>query len=74
MTELKKPASFDEQIRKLKGRGLIIQDEEKAKFILSNLNYYRFTAYLLPFKLDGDIYVKGTSFKKFIIYTCLIKN
>ena len=74
MTKLKRPTSFDEQIKKLEGRGLIIENEEKAKFILSNLNYYRFTAYLLPFKLDGDIYVKGTSFKKFIIYTCLIKN
>lgn len=46
MTKLKRPTSFDEQIKKLEGRGLIIENEEKAKFILSNLNYYRFTAYL----------------------------
>lgn len=64
MTKLKRPTSFDEQIKKLEGRGLIIEDEERAKFILSNLNYYRFTAYVLPFKLDDDNYVKGTSFKK----------
>lgn len=64
MTKLKDPKTFDEQIEKLKLRGLIITDEEEAKFILSNVNYYRFTAYLLPFKTNDDKYFSGTSFKK----------
>ncbi len=64
MTELKQPRSFDEQIEILKKRGLTIDNYEDAKFILSNVNYYRFTAYLLPFKCNDDTYFEGTSFKK----------
>ncbi|WP_242851183.1 Abi family protein [Clostridium novyi] len=60
--KLKKPKSFDEQIEILRKRGLIIDNEEEAKFILSNVNYYRFTAYLLTFKKEDDKYKSGTSF------------
>lgn len=64
MVGLKDPKSFDEQIEILKARGLIIDNIDGAKFILSNINYYRFTAYLLPFKTNDDKYNIGTSFKK----------
>lgn len=64
MTSIKPPKTFDEQIEILKSRGLIIEDEEYAKFILSNVNYYRFTAYLLPFKNEDDTYKEGITFKK----------
>lgn len=63
MAKLKDPKSFGEQIEILKGRGLIIDDEEYAKFILSNVNYYRFTAYLLTYKKEDDSYVEGTTFE-----------
>ncbi|MFA9398046.1 MAG: Abi family protein [Clostridiaceae bacterium] len=64
MIEIKEPKSFDEQIDILKGRGLVITSVKEAKFILSNLNYYRFTAYLLPFKKDDNTYVNGVTFEK----------
>lgn len=64
MVELKKPKSFEEQLQLLKNRGLIINNEEEAKFVLSNINYYRFTAYLLPFKGKDEVYVEGTTFEK----------
>lgn len=64
MTSIKPPKTFDEQIVILKNRGLIIEDDEYAKFILSNVNYYRFTAYLLPFKNEDDTYKEGITFKK----------
>lgn len=41
----KKPLSLDKQIQKLKDRGLLFRDEEKAKAILGNISYYRFRAY-----------------------------
>lgn len=63
MAKLKDPKSFNEQIEILKSRGLIINDEEYAKFILSNVNYYRFTAYLLTYKKEDDSYIKGTTFE-----------
>ena len=53
---LKEPKTFDEQIDLLKSRGLIIGDEEKAKFILSNISYYRFSAYLIHFKRITYLY------------------
>lgn len=63
--ELKKAKNFDEQIEILKKRGVIIKDEEYAKFILRNINYYRFTAYLLSFKdSDNNRYVDGVTFEK----------
>lgn len=49
-TTLKEEKTFDEQIDLLESRGLVIEDREKAKFILGNVNYYRFSAYLINFK------------------------
>ena len=50
MKDLKKHASFDEQISLLKYRGLTISDENQAKYILSCINYYRFSGYLFGFR------------------------
>ncbi|WP_160687496.1 Abi family protein [Clostridium sp. C2-6-12] len=63
MAKLKEPKSFDQQIEILKSRGLVINDEGYAKFILSNVNYYRFTAYLLTYKKEDDSYIEGTTFE-----------
>lgn len=61
-TTLKEPKSFDEQIEILQSRGVIISDKAKAKFVLSNLNYYRFSAYLLHAKNEDDTYKENTEF------------
>ena len=61
MKNVKEPKTFNEQIEILKGRGLIIQNEDEAKFILSNINYYRFTAYLITFKEGNNKYKNGTN-------------
>ena len=39
-----------EQISLLKSRGLTISDDEQAKYILSCINYYRFSGYLFGFR------------------------
>lgn len=58
-----KPATtFDEQINKIKSRGCIIGDEVWAKEILKQINYYRLTAYFLPYKEPDETYAKGTTF------------
>nr|WP_317357617.1 Abi family protein [uncultured Tyzzerella sp.] len=61
---MKKPTTYDEQIQLLKNHGLIIEDEEKAKNILSNLNYYSFTGYLLQFKNKNGDYIENITFDK----------
>lgn len=42
--------SLDEQINILKSRGMIFEDEENAKSLLSAFGYYRLSGYWFPFK------------------------
>lgn len=60
-TPLKRPTTYDEQINKMKERGCLFSDENYAKEILKQINYYRLTAYFLPYK-ENDKYISGTSF------------
>ncbi|RMD02072.1 hypothetical protein D9O40_07230 [Clostridium autoethanogenum] len=55
---LKPPRTFDEQIEILISRNIIINDKEKARKILSTVNYYRLTGYALHIKC-GEHYMKG---------------
>ena len=52
--DVKKPATFQEQLQKLKDRGCIIEDESFAMEVLKNINYYRLSAYFIPFKKDEN--------------------
>ncbi|MBR0576742.1 Abi family protein [Proteiniclasticum sp. BAD-10] len=66
MSEVKlKPfKSFEQQLAKLRSRNLEIpkENEDFALSILMRINYYRFTAYLLPYKTEDDMYLPGTNF------------
>ena len=64
MSILKQPTKYEAQVSILKGRGCIINDEEFCKEQLSSINYYRISAYFLPFKKDDGSYEPGTSFEK----------
>lgn len=54
--------TIKEQIDLLKSRGLIIDDEVFAEYILTNINYYRFSAYTLSYK-SGDKFYSGITFE-----------
>ena len=63
MDQLKPPITFDEQVDKLRNRGCLINDMAFCKEVLAKTNYYRFTAYFLPFRnKDDDNYLHGTAF------------
>lgn len=48
-----KPAtSYSDQIALLRQRGMLIDDAASAEFYLKHLNYYRLSAYWLPFEAD----------------------
>ena len=65
----KPPLKYEEQLEKLKKRGCIINDDKKCISILESINYYRLSAYFLPFKLDNGNYEEGLSFERvFSIY------
>lgn len=61
-----KPAiTYAAQVRKLKDRGLIINDEDLALHKLQHYNYYRLGAYWLPFESDHQThqFKTGTKFE-----------
>lgn len=61
--ELKPAKTLDEQIDVLKEHGMVIDDNENAKKILSRINYYRFKAYGLGLRLN-DRYYNGVTFER----------
>jgi len=63
MKPVKPPITYKEQLEKFRSRGCIIENEEEAIDILTKVNYYRLTAYFLPFKMPNGSYKQGTNFK-----------
>ena len=63
MMPVKPPITYEDQVKKLRSRGCVIEDESEAIQILSKVNYYRLSAYFLPFKQSDDSYVQGTNFR-----------
>lgn len=49
-TYTKTATSFDEQISLLRSRGVVINDETKAKEYLADIGYYRLGFYIYPFE------------------------
>jgi len=62
-----KPAlTIDQQIAQLRNRGMVISDTPLAEHYLSQINYYRLTAYWLPFESDHTTHAfqPGTRFEQ----------
>lgn len=64
--DLKKPLSYEEQLKMLKQHYMEIEDDCFAIDILKRVNYYRLSGYALSFRRDDfpDLYEKGTSFNR----------
>ena len=61
------PMSVDEQIKNLKSKGLIIEDEDKAKSFLNDVSYFRvIKAYSLGLKPKNGNYNEGTRFEDIV--------
>ncbi|WP_198306084.1 Abi family protein [Arcobacter vandammei] len=64
--------SIEEQIKQLKSRGMKFQNEDNAKNILENINYYRLAGYWLIFEKNHEnhIFFPNTYFEDILnIYT-----
>lgn len=59
---LKKPTTYDEQLKVLQSRNVIVENPGRCIAILESVNYYRFSAYFLPFKQEDDFCQAGTRF------------
>ena len=61
---LKTPATYQQQIAKLREHGCIILDEAFCQEVLSSVGYYRLSAYFLTFKMKDGKYAPGTNFNQ----------
>ncbi len=59
----KPPLSFEEQADHLIQRGLVV---DKSLFVdrLKNVNYYRLSGYLYPYRQADDTFKPGTTFER----------
>jgi len=57
---------LDQQVRQLRGRGMVIADAPLAKHYLGYINYYRLAAYWLPFEANHNShrFYPGTTFEQ----------
>jgi abortive infection bacteriophage resistance protein len=62
MLPLKQPTTYEQQIEKLRSRGCQVTDVPFCTKVLSQVNYYRLSAYFLPFKKPDENYMPGTNF------------
>lgn len=61
---LKEPTTYIQQIELLKNKGFIIDDPVDCIEFLKEANYYRFSAYFLPFQIEKDIYRPNINFNQ----------
>jgi len=57
----KPPLTFPQQVQLLVDRGLTIPDIKLAQHVLEHINYYRLSAYFIPFQTVKDIFDDGTT-------------
>lgn len=62
--DVKDPITYDEQVKRISGKGFIIEDVDACKEFLKQASYYRLLAYYLPFKKKDGTYFKGIPFKR----------
>jgi len=61
--KFEKPSlTIDEQIRLLRERGLILDDEERLRYFLTNISYYHWSIYFKNFQKD-DVFYENTNFE-----------
>lgn len=69
----KSALTVNEQVKLLKSRGLIVDDQENAESALLAISYYRLSAYFVPFETRrGEIheFSRGTRFEEIVeLYT-----
>jgi abortive infection bacteriophage resistance protein len=60
----KPPLFLSQQVDLLKSRGLVVKSQSKAEVFLGQVNYYRFSAYCLPFEISRHELKKGVTFEE----------
>lgn len=63
---LKKPLTYQDQVKKLKDHGILVENEVEAETVLAEINYYRLTGYSLQFRVSpsDSRYKENIKFEK----------
>ena len=62
--KIKQAASYQDQVRILKSKGLIIEDKNDCMQFLKHTNYYRFSAYCESFRYEAVSYTHLDVYKR----------
>ncbi len=64
--QTKEPTTFEEQIEIIRGKGFLIDEQEEKECIrfLQQVNYYRISAYFLPFRRKSGGYFTNIRFSR----------
>ncbi len=62
----KAPFTYEQHLFLLKSRGLIIDNPDEAITFLKQVNYYRLTAYCIPFQNPHDVFCPNTNFETLV--------
>lgn len=62
----KPPKTYLEQVQLWESRGLTVENPERAIRYLTNISYYRLSAYAIPFQSEKDIFNQGTTFSQIL--------
>jgi len=62
--DVKEHNTYEEQINKLIERGCEIKSQDYAVNVLKRVNYYRLSAYFLPFKQSDGSYMSDTNLER----------
>jgi abortive infection bacteriophage resistance protein len=60
----KPPLTYAQQVALLQSRGLVINNIGEAVKFFQQVNYYRFSAYCIPFQTTRDVFYPGITFEK----------
>ena len=59
---MKLPKTYEEQVEIIKEKGFIVDDDKVCKDFLKQANYYRLSAYFLPFRKADVTYFENINF------------
>lgn len=64
MADLKPHKNYAQQVQLIKNKGFIVSDEAACEEFLNIVNYYRLSAYYLPFRKNDKTYFEGIPFER----------
>ena len=64
LMEVKKPKTYEEQVSIIENKGFIVANRTECINFLHQANYYRLSAYFLPFCQEDKTYLPGIPMKR----------